>query len=171
MQSRQLRKRKKPCSIGNENDAWLTSASFRSQGHSTGGPTTLLRNAVAQREWSSNDGTQDSSGQLLRSLEQAEKKSGPPARQKETSEGGLQFIPMVFRPKAPISILKSSNLKYIARYTIVSAKERDGKKGILVAVPNSEVSSFADQFQGTIGTSKTARNQPPLKRGSLREHF
>ncbi len=98
--------------------------------------------------------------QLLKSLEQAEKKAT--ARQStEPARAGLQFIPMVF-DQSSVFALEIEQLENTSSGTrIVSAKERDGKKEFLVAVPNSEVSKFADKFRD-YRDKETAKKQTPL---------
>jgi len=98
--------------------------------------------------------------QLLRSLEQAEKKATA-SQAKEPAREGLQFIPMVFDQSSDFD-LEIEQLENTSPGTrIVSAKERDGKKEYLVAVPNSEVSKFADKFRD-YRDKQTAKKQTPL---------
>ncbi len=83
---------------------------------------------------------------LLSDLEKAEKKAK--ARQKkEPARDGLQFIPMLFDESSDFD-LELQQLENTSPGTrIVSAKERDGRKEYLVAVPDSEVSKLANKFR------------------------
>ncbi len=83
---------------------------------------------------------------LLSDLERAEKKAK--ARQnKEPAREGLQFIPLVFDESSDFDLVQDQLENTSDGTRIVSAKERDGRKEYLVAVPDSEVSKFADKFR------------------------
>ncbi|TWU64541.1 hypothetical protein V7x_00850 [Crateriforma conspicua] len=83
---------------------------------------------------------------LLTDLERAEKKAK--ARQlKEPSREGLQFIPMVFDESLDFDLEQQQLENTSTGARIVSAKERNGRKEYLVAIPDSEVSKFADKFR------------------------
>lgn len=83
---------------------------------------------------------------LLSDLKEAEKKAK--ARQKrEPARDGLQFIPMLFDESSDFD-LELQQLENTSPGTrIVSAKERDGRKEYLVAVPDSEVGKLVKKFQ------------------------
>ncbi|TWT93352.1 S8 family peptidase [Stieleria varia] len=98
--------------------------------------------------------------QLLDALEKAEKKATA-SQAAEPAREGLQFIPMVFDQSSDFD-LEIRQLENTSPGTrIVSAKERDGKKEYLVAVPNSEVSKFADKFRD-YRDKETKKKQTPL---------
>lgn len=98
--------------------------------------------------------------QLLESLERAEKKAT--ARQStEPAREGLQFIPMVFEQSSDFALEIEQLEKTSLGTRIVSAKERNGTKEFLVAVPNSEVSKFADKFRD-YRDKETTKKQAPL---------
>lgn len=98
--------------------------------------------------------------QLLKSLEQAERKANA-SQASEPAREGLQFIPMVFDQSSDFA-LEIEQLENTSPGTrIVSAKERGGTKEFLVAVPNSEVSKFADKFRD-YRDKETAKKQTPL---------
>lgn len=83
---------------------------------------------------------------LLSDLARAEKKAK--ARQKkEPARDGLQFIPMVFDESSEFDLEQQQLENTSPGARIVSAKERDGRKEYLVAIPDSEVSKFADKFR------------------------
>jgi hypothetical protein len=83
---------------------------------------------------------------LLSDLERAEKKAR--ARQtKEPAREGLQFIPMVFDESADFDLVQDQLENTSDGTRIISAKEHDGRKEYLVAIPDSEVSKFADKFR------------------------
>lgn len=83
---------------------------------------------------------------LLSDLERAEKKAK--ARQKkEPAREGMQFIPMVFDESSDFDLVQDQLENTSPGARIVSAKERDGRKEYLVAIPDSEVSRFADKFR------------------------
>lgn len=82
---------------------------------------------------------------LLSDLDRAVKKAAS-RQQKEPAREGLQFIPMIFDESSDFD-LEQQQLENTSPGTrIVSAKERDGKKEFLVAVPDGEVEKFAQKF-------------------------
>ena len=97
---------------------------------------------------------------LLSDLERAEKKAK--ARQKtEPAREGIQFIPILFDESSDFD-LELQQLENTSPGTrIVSAKERNGRKEYLVAVPDSEVSKFADKFRA-YRDKETAKKGTPL---------
>lgn len=83
---------------------------------------------------------------LLSDLERAEKKAK--ARQKkEPAREGIQFIPMVFDESSDFNLVQDQLEKTSPGTRIVSAKERNGRKEYLVAIPDSEIGKFADKFR------------------------
>jgi len=97
---------------------------------------------------------------LLSDLERAEKKAK--ARQgKEPAREGLQFIPMVFDESSDFDLDQQQLENTSPGARIVSAKERDGRREYLVAIPDSEVSKFADKFRD-YRDKVTAKKGTPL---------
>ncbi len=97
---------------------------------------------------------------LLSDLERAEKKAKA-SQKKEPAREGIQFIPMVFDESSDFN-LELQQLENTSPGTrIVSAKEHDGRKEYLVAVPDSEVSKFADKFR-EYRDKGTAKKGTPL---------
>ena len=95
---------------------------------------------------------------LLSDLERAEKKAK--ARQKEEpAREGLQFIPMVFDESTDFDLVQDQLENTSEGTRIVSAKERDGRKEYIVAIPDSEVSKFADKFRA-YRDEDTAKGNP-----------
>lgn len=101
---------------------------------------------------------------LLSDLEQAEMKAK--ARQaKEPAREGLQFIPMVFDESTDFVIDQQQLENTSPGAKIISAKERNGRKEYLVAIPDSELSRFADKF-------RDYRDKESAKKGTpLNEKF
>ncbi|TWT64348.1 hypothetical protein [Rubinisphaera italica] len=97
---------------------------------------------------------------LLGDLARAEKKAK--ARQKtEPAYEGIQFIPMVFDESSDFDLEQQQLENTSPGARIVSAKERGGRKEYLVAVPDSEVSKFADKFRD-YRDKETAKKGTPL---------
>ena len=94
---------------------------------------------------------------LLSDLRRAESKAK--ARQKkEPAREGIQFIPMIFDESSDF-VLEQKQLENTSPGArIVSAKERDGRKEYLVAIPDSEVSKFADKFRAYRDDDTSAGN-------------
>lgn len=116
---------------------------------------------------------------LLSDLDRAEKKAQ--ARQmKEPAREGLQFVPMVFDESSDFS-LEQQQLENTSPGTrIVSAKERDGRMEYLVAIPDSEVSRFADKFRayrnentrtGNPKNEKLASSVADIDAGELEDYW
>ncbi|WP_298867377.1 S8 family peptidase [uncultured Gimesia sp.] len=83
---------------------------------------------------------------LLLDIERAEKK----AKARQNSEPiceGLQFIPMRFEEGSEIDLALKSLATKTNGVRIVNARERNGRKDYLVAVPDSQVSKLADKFR------------------------
>lgn len=97
---------------------------------------------------------------LLKDLERAEKKAK--ARQKkEPAREGIQFIPMVFDESSDFELEQQQLENTSPGASLVSAKERDGRKEYLIAIPDSEVSNFADKFRD-YREKETAKKGTPL---------
>ena len=83
---------------------------------------------------------------LLADLVRAERKAKA-RQQKEPAREGLQFIPMLFDESSDFD-LELQQLENTSPGTrIVSAKEHDGRKEYVVAVPDGEVSKLAGKFR------------------------
>ncbi|QDT64748.1 S8 family peptidase [Calycomorphotria hydatis] len=97
---------------------------------------------------------------LLSDLVQAEKKAK--ARQtKEPAREGLQFIPMVFDESSDFDLEQQQLENTSPGARILSAKEHDGRKEYLVAIPDGEISKFADKFRA-YRDKETAKKGTPL---------
>ena len=83
---------------------------------------------------------------LLSDLERAEKKAKD-RQKKEPARDGLQFIPMLFDESSDFDLEFQQLENTSPEIRIVSAKECNGRKEYLVAVPDSEVSRLVKKFQ------------------------
>lgn len=97
---------------------------------------------------------------LLSDLEQAEKKAKM-RLEKEPAREGLQFIPMVFDESSDFALEQQQLENTSPGARIISAKERNGRREYLVAIPDSEVSKFADKFRD-YRDRDTAKKGTPL---------
>lgn len=116
---------------------------------------------------------------LLSDLQRAETKAK--ARQKtEPAHEGLQFIPMVFDESSDFD-LEQHQLENTSPGTrIVSAREVDGRREYLVAVPDGEVQKLADKFRayrdddtptGKPRNEKLASSVTKIEAGDLEDYW
>jgi len=116
---------------------------------------------------------------LLDDLERAERRARARVK-KEAAREGLQFIPMVFDESSDFS-LEQQQLENTSPGTrIVSAKERNGRREYLVAIPNGEIKKFAKKLlnyrdketaKGTPRNEKLASSVAAIDAANLEDYW